>query len=455
MSTFTIDKQNIFMKRLFATTVYILSFVIMVQAQQAAPQWKLAMEQYNYSMAIGLLETQLDSLRNILDTIQDSTIYVKESHKLKELLLHKATCQKNLYKFTQAINTLDQALQTGGEDAATYTSIAECHRLMGNDIAAYMFYENAVRMAPDNLFLRIQKMMLNYKMEEFGKCIVEGQEILQEDTIPTILVTVGNSFNKTQMSDSALVYYSKAYGMNPYDYRTLEKISNIHLMREKYDTVLSLTQNYLKKDSANYVINPIKGLAQYGLKDYRNAYETFSKSLEYGCDPYSGYYYLGLCKFMDKEYREAIEWFKKAMQLDSSDANIPYYIGLCYSKESPQYYETAEWYLNLAESMLQPDSTMMYKINATKVDVFMNSAQFDRAVKQLKVAQRYGELQPAQLSALGYAYRRMKDYENAMKYYNKYLKVGKQGSAVWKFVEEEMAFIKEELFMQEGKEPSK
>jgi hypothetical protein len=36
-----------------------------------------------------------------------------------------------------------------------------------------------------------------------------------------------------------------------------------------------------------------------------------------------------------------------------------------------------------------------------------------------------------------------------MKYYNEYLKVGRQGSAIWKFVEAEMAFIKEEQFMQE------
>ena len=45
--------------------------------------------------------------------------------------------------------------------------------------------------------------------------------------------------------------------------------------------------------------------------------------------------------------------------------------------------------------------------------------------------------------------------EQAMKYYNEYLKVGKQGSAIWKFVEAEMAFIKEEQFMLEGKEPLK
>jgi|GEM_PF-6381143 len=124
---------------------------------------------------------------------------------------------------------------------------------------------------------------------------------------------------------------------------------------------------------------------------------------------------------------------------------------------APQWKVAMEQYnYSMAIGLMEPQlDSLRNIINTIQGDVFMNSAQFDRAVKQFKVAQRYGELQPTQLSALGYAYRRLKDYDNAMKYYNQYLKVGKQGSAIWKFVEAEMAFIKEELFMQEGKEPIK
>ena len=68
---------------------------------------------------------------------------------------------------------------------------------------------------------------------------------------------------------------------------------------------------------------------------------------------------------------------------------------------------------------------------------------------------KYGQLNSVQLATVGYAYRLKKDYQNAIKYYEEYYRVGKQDSANWKFVEAEMAFIKEELFMQEGKEPLK
>ena len=433
--------------RRFAMLVYAVLVSTMLLAQAETQPWKQAMARYNYSKAIELITPQIDSLRERYYNLQDSAEVVDAAQVLKELLLQKANCQKNLYKFNEAIVTLDEALQTGGEDAATFANIAECHRLSGNDIASFMFYVNAIRMAPDNIFFRIQKAMLHYKMEEFQKCIIEGKEILERDTINQILVTVANSFNRMNQGDSALVYYRKAYARNPYDYRTLEKMSNIYLGRQMFDTVMHLANNYLQLDSTNNVINPIKGLAQYGLKDYRNAYETFRKSLDYGCDQLSGYYYLGLCQFMDKEYRDSRKWFKKAMALDSSDVNIPFYIGQAYIKESSQYYESAEEYFNMAEEMIQPDPAMMYKIYSSRAEAYINSAQFEKAVSQLKTAQTYGGLQPTQLSALGYAYRRLKDYDNAMKYYNEYLKVGKRGSAIWKFVEAEMAFIKEEQFM--------
>lgn len=427
--------------------IFVLHISGSAQETRTCSNWKEAMLNYDYKAAITMLDTQLDSLKGHLNTIQDSTTYMNGSQMLKEMLLQKASCQKNLYKFNDAITTLDEALQSWGEDAVIFANIAECHRLSGNDIAAFIFYDNAVRMAPDNLFLRIQKMMLEYKMEEYGRCLADGRHILKKDTIPTILITMGNCFNKINRSDSALAYYGKAYGMNPYDYRTLEKISNIYLGQDMYDTVLTMSTNYLERDSTNHVIAPIRGLAQYGLKDYKGSYETFKKSLEYGCDELSGYWYLGLSKYMDKEYRNAREWFKKALQLDSADANIPYYIGMTYAKESSHYHETAEKYLNMAESMLQPDSTMMYKISSSKGELYINSEQFDKAVRQLEAARKYGELQPSQLSALGYAYRRLKDYDNAMKCYNRYLEIGKRGTAMWKFVEAEIAFIKEEQFM--------
>lgn len=423
----------------------------------APATWREAMGKYDFSSAVRLLDLQLDSLTPKYGFQADSTItgtdmtetavIAAERATIKELLLHKATCQKNLYKFSDAISTLEEALQYG-TDAATMASIAECHRLGGNDIAAYMFYDIATGMAPDNLFIRIQKMMQLYKMEDYGPCIAEGRHILETETIPSILVTVGNCFNRKNMGDSALVYYGRAYELNPLDYRTLEKISGIYLGRGMYDTVLVLTENYLRHDSTNVVINPIKGLAQYNLKDYVNSYETFQKSLEYGCDELSGYWYLGLNKLMEEDYYTARKWFKKAAMIDSTDVNLVYYQGVCYAKYPGNYAAEAHTYFRKAEEMLRPDSTMMYKLNSSWAESYMKIEDYANATKHFKKAETYGTLLPMQLVRLGFSYRLQKDYPNALKYYEKYFEEGKKGSSTWKFAEEEVAFIKEEQFME-------
>ncbi len=453
------------MKRLLATAFIILAgyFTASAQIQEQGVQckgktyrtWKEAIEKYDYKQAIALLDIEADSLGKNLELQTDSAAAAMESQKLKEVLLQKAACHKNIYKFNDALETLDEALRVGGADAITFAGIAECHILMGNNIAAYMFYDNAIRLAPDNLFLRIQKLMLQYKMEEFGKCVADGKHILKTDTIPSILITVGNSFNKMNLMDSALVYYSKAYEMNRYDYRTLEKISNIFLGREMYDTVLHMANNYLEIDSTNYIISPIKGIAQYSLKDYTGAYRTFKNSLEYGCDELSGYWYLGMCKLMEKDYHTARAWFNKASKLDSTNVELVYYQGVCYANYPGKYQQEAEKYFAKAEAMLQPDSTMMYKIHSSRAEMFMTAEDYKSAVKHFALANGYNTLIPTQLMQMGFSYRLLKDYTSAMKWYDKYFKVGKKGSRIWKFVEAEVDFIKEEQFMQEGKEPAK
>ena len=52
-----------------------------------------------------------------------------------------------------------------------------------------------------------------------------------------------------------------------------------------------------------------------------------------------------------------------------------------------------------------------------------------------------------QLVKLGFAYRILKDYTNALNCYNRYFQVGRDGTASWYFAEKEVAFIKEEEFM--------
>ena len=167
-----------------------------------------------------------------------------------------------------------------------------------------------------------------------------------------------------------------------------------------------------------------------------------------GCDKLSGYYYLGLNDMMKDDCFYAYDWFKKAAELDTADVNLVYYMGYCRAKTL--HVPAAEKLFGKVEKMMEPDPAMLFKVNLSRAEMYMQKQMYDQAVKCYLKAESYGEFVPAQIARLGYAYRLAKDYKKAAECYERYVDQGKEGSATWKFVQEELEFIREEEFM-EGK----
>ena len=421
-----------------------------------APQWRTLMSNYDYTNAITLLNTQIDSLYAVRDTA--GTI---------ALLKEKVTCQKNLHKFQEAIGTLEEIMLLGENNAPILASLGECHRLNGNNNAAILFYNLATEMAPDNLFFLIQKANLQYRMEDYNGSISSGRRVLRRDSIPAMMSLIGNSFSKLGLNDSALVYYSAVYEGQRNDYRTLEKISRIFLERKMYDTVLVMANEFLQYDSTNIVINPIKGLVLYNMKKWDEAYDLFRRSVEYGCDKSSGYYYMGLCKMGKMEHHIADDCFVMARNEDPHIAeNTDFLYNRAYCNSKMAKVEVADSLFDAVVKLVLPDSTLMYGIYSTRGEMYydmgmrqnntttgirINDTHLKTAVKFYREALKYGPSHIVLYARIGYCLRVAGDYRNALKYYERYLSLGKEGSYTWNLAKDEIAFIKEELFMQEGK----
>ena len=75
--------------------------------------------------------------------------------------------------------------------------------------------------------------------------------------------------------------------------------------------------------------------------------------------------------------------------------------------------------------------------------------QYGDAIKYYELSYRYNPKNISALSSIGYCYARMKNYKKALEYYEKYMKVGKPGSAGYKFVQESIEYVKQEKFMEE------
>jgi tetratricopeptide (TPR) repeat protein len=295
-------------------------------------------------------------------------------------------------------------------------------------------------------------MQIYSRLKAYPQSIEAGQAVLQRDSIPAVVSYIGDSFNSMKQADSALWYYRRSLALRPMNETTLSKAMGILLGAEDFDGALSLSEPFLELDPDNTTIAPLQGLALYRKEAYKDAIKVFERQLEVGNDSYPIHFYLGQCFWQEKTLYRAEQEFKAAWQIDSTDVGLAYSIA---ALKSDMYYhfesEIKPW-LDKAWEMIQPDPSTASRIQQQYgVGYYRKQDSWDQAIEHYKLAYQYNPKFIQSLSTIGYCYQMKKDFKEALKWYEKYMAVARPGSNGYKFVEENIAFLKAELFMEEGK----
>ena len=99
--------------------------------------------------------------------------------------------------------------------------------------------------------------------------------------------------------------------------------------------------------------------------------------------------------------------------------------------------------------MLKPSPAMMHNIYGSMAMARHMSERFEDAIRYYELSYQYNPKNISALSSIGYCYDKLKNYRKALEYYERYMKVGKPGSSGYRFVEESIKYVKQELFMEE------
>ena len=329
------------------------------------------------------------------------------------------------------------------------TELAECHTSAGNTEEAFGWWVMLSTMQPENLYFQIAQAKLLYREKAYEECITVCRGITSRDTIPDILAMTADAYRLAGKADSALVYYNGFLRIKPHHARTISKKADILLAAKRYDEVLEMTGPFLEAEPDNMTVLPIHGLALHLNKKYKPSLEVFEKQLSLGDSTYSVRYYLGLNHFMLDNILLAEREFEKAYQLDSSDVMLVYQLAETKSRRLYGSNEETERLYAKALKMLEPDPVMMHNIYGSRAMSFHKSEDYRTAIKYYELSYRYNPKNISALSSIGYCYERLKEYDNALKYYESYLKIGRPGSKGYQFVEESIAYLKQEKFMEE------
>ena len=281
-------------------------------------------------------------------------------------------------------------------------------------------------------------------------------DIIRKDGITEILSMIGDGYKNLGKADSALVYYDHVLARRPGHTSTISKKADILLAAKQYDPVIEMTRNHLEDAPDDMTILPIYGLALHLKECYPLSIETFEHQRELGDDSYSVYYYLGLNHYMMDNWPRAVKELETAYQIDSSDVTLVYQLAHAKS-HMPVRTRMEDYSLNpeserlyaKALDMLKPSPSMMHNIYGSMAMARHRVEEYEEAIKYYELSYRYNPKNISALSSIGYCYERLKKYDKALEYYERYLKVGKPGSSGYKFVEEGIAYLKQEKFMEE------
>ena len=281
--------------------------------------------------------------------------------------------------------------------------------------------------------------------------------ICRRDSIPSMLSLVGASLLNMGQVDSSLAYYRKSLRLNPSNPNTVTSISNILLRKKDYDGIISLTKAFLELVPDNMGVAQILGVAYYLKEDQDNAYEVFKQLRKDGDDSYGTMYYSGLNALALNRFEVAQDCFESAWQTDSTDAKLAVNYAISLAKDGlirrkdGVLIDNTKKAVNLfkkASELAEPDPGLMYKIHNGLGQLYYRNENISLALPEFEKAYKYNPDDLALLVSLGYCHEVRKEYKQALQYYEKYLKLGKEGTKNSNFAKQGAAHAKSELHMQ-------
>ncbi len=430
------------MKRLICLSLFLLSFLI------AGGQERLqeSLSRYDYKTAIDLI----DSLAAEIGT--DSVSVAENREAVIDLAIQKARCLRKLYRVQESIEVLAHVLYLDQFNVGLVADLAESHMQAGNALEAFDLYGILSQLQPENPYFKICKARILYREKQYERCISICKDMIAQDSIPEILSMTGDAYKNLDKTDSALVYYNYVLGKRPGHVPTMSKKADIFLAAKQYQPVIDMSVECLKEDPDNMTMLPIYGLALHLQGKYLFSIEQFEHQRDLGDDSYPVHYYLGLNHYMMHNWIHAAEELEKAYQIDSSDVNLVYQLAHAKSHlpvgpgglnpESERLYAKAL-------EMIQPSPAMLHNIYGSMAVARHTVEQYEDAIKYYELSYKYDPGNISALSSIGYCYERLKNYKKALEYYERYMKVGKPGTAGYNFVEESIRYVKQEKFMAE------
>ncbi|WP_411767267.1 tetratricopeptide repeat protein [Winogradskyella sp. A3E31] len=344
----------------------------------------------------------------------------------------------NYSKAIEAYKSLDN--QEGG-----YVKIARSYIALGNFDAALTNYEKAAEVSPENALLKFEyaKFLTNQKKYQLASKLFNDLIYLDYKN-PNYHYEMGVVLEKMNDSTSYNRFYS-AYNLDDTHQKAIFKLAKHHLIKRHHD----VSHRYIDKGLESYANNVelvnLKAQNYYYQNYYRKAITWFEELLELGESSEFIHEKLSICYAEYSEFEKAIEHRKKLLEFNPNDLTSMYVIGSYYEKLND--FENAELYISNYLDKKDVQLHHEYRLLGT---IYNRQKNYEAAIKAFQKALKEN---PSDMFSEFYIIRTKDEYyadiDSKIKLYEDFLKKHQNDTPFKVMAVQRLAQLRDEKFLKD------
>ena len=308
--------------------------------------------------------------------------------------------------------------------------------------------------------------VLEFQSKRSEAICLLNERMQTDSTNIEYIARLADNYYQADSLEKALSLYAQLTRLNPRDQVALARQANILLQLQQFEAAIAVCDTALAVDSTNMTIQRIKGIASFRDSDFKTAALIFRQLLAEGDTTKATLKHLGISEIKIYDYLAARKHLLLAFGLDPMDYEISFFLGRAFLNSTMP--DSGLYYLERADSLLQPDPEVLAAIYTEKVSIYGTLNAYDKALQNYEKAYALSP-KPEYLFYMASLYRyRLEDKARALTYYTRFLEqlpppdekekqtLKNQGAiSMKKVAQESIAELREELFFEGNLEEQK
>ena len=337
-----------------------------------------------------------------------------------EALKHFMDAQLHISQnnYSMAILELQDALKLDPTAGSIHVSMAESYWKLGKIVRAEEHLNSAIQLDPNDVEARkmlVEHYIMRHQFDDAEKQLLELQRIEPENAIHIISLA---ELAAAQMQwVQSITLLEKAYEIEPSMIFELEKAAEIALRSNNIQMAKKVYEKLVKIDERN--IEYLSAFADLIIMEnqYDEAARIIEKIMDVEGVSKERLFQSGIIFYQKRQFQTSLNYFTKANDLDGNDLDVIHFIATVYL-EMDNPIKAQEYALNLQE--LDSSDSRGYISHALSE---LNQENYGKAITVLSaVADRFKKEYAIQY-LLGNAHYQKTEYEKALIYLNRALKL--------------------------------